>query len=295
MLIRTSGALKPGLYLLTLGHTCRYAIGEGTLLVTDPGLSSHVELLADRLARLQIDLASVERIAATHLHVDRIGGIPKLRARNPRVRFIASAAQAARLKDQSFLKELYDADAALSGPVCVSLPFDVFARGIQPDEIVADSAVLECSAAISLRLFPFPGHTTESLAFVVEPYHYLIADEGLGYFKGRELAAPGGDADLQRTNESLQKLDRIEINGVCLPDTGVLTGELVRRHLHAVVQNTSDVVREAAAAREAGATPETICAAIRDSFYRTESRDPCVLRSLEMTFKAIVQQLGITL
>jgi len=163
-----------------------------------------------------------------------------------------------------------------------------------PDKVVTESDQIACSDGISLRVAALPGHTAESLGFIVEPYSFLIGDEVLGFYKGRELAAPGCDDSIERSLETLGKIEKLALSGLGLPNFGALSGELIRRHLRAVIENTTDLVREVRAAVVSGVPRTVIEQNILDAFYRTESRDPCVLEGLERTFQNIKRQLLAT-
>lgn len=296
MLIRTSGAPQPNLYLLTLGNTCRYAVGLERLTLTDPGAGAHAAPLEARLQSLKIPLSSIERVVLTNLRGDRIGALPALRARAPHICLTLTATQALAIRSTEYQHRLYAECLALEKLTNSSPPpppFNDFVHAITPDEIIPDSEVIECSGGLALRVSALPGHTAESVGFFVEPYGFLIADEVLGYYRGRELAAPGCDASIEASLSSLKKVDQLPLHGLGLSNMGVLTGELVRKHLYAVTLNTQDLKREVSKARSEGVPPEVITRSIRDSFYTSDSRDPFVLDRLERTFRSIVTQCGL--
>ncbi len=304
MLIRTSGTVQPNLSLLTLGHTCRYAIGSEQILLTDPGAGPHAPLLIERLRSLEIAPQSVTQVVATNLFPDRIGAIPLLRPHLPNMEFVTTTAQAKLLHSPEFIRALYEESCALdklgrtisdANTANAQTPstIELFAAGLRPNKIVADSEVLECGTGIRVRLLPLPGHTPESVGLMVEPYSYLIGDDVLGYYRGRELAAPGCNAAIETSLSTLKKLDKLPLLGLCLPSAGVLTGELVRKHLQAVALNTSDLEREVTAALESNIPKDLILDSIEESFYVSESRDPFVLHRLKRTCDAIARRFAL--
>lgn len=308
MLIRTSGTVQPNLYLLTLGHTCRYAIGTEEITLTDPGAGIHAPLLLDRLRSLNLSYSAIHRIVVTHLRADTLGAIPSLRTYLPNAKFLLTSAQAARIRSSDSLRCLYDqhlefeklgrttatAAVATAGTAQTPVSFEVFAKALTPDTVVADSEMLECPGGIRIRLMPLPGHTPESVGFMVEPSGYLIGDAVLGYYRGRNLAAPGCDDSLESSLSSLHKIENLPLLGLCLSTSGVIAGELVRKHLQAVILNTTDLGREVTSALKHSVPKDVILRSIEESFYLSESRDPFVQRRLKATFDAVTGALGLT-
>jgi hypothetical protein len=142
-----------------------------------------------------------------------------------------------------------------------------------------------------LRVVGAPGHTLSSLAYSILPEKYLVVDEGFGYFNGRNLAGPGGDHALKLAAASLERLLDIEWAGLCLPYYGILTGSLVRRHLQAIIQNTSDLFNECKSAREQAVPESEIKQAIFDSFYNHPSQDAALQTGLKRSFEAVWRQV----
>ena len=297
MLVRASGLIHPGLHLLTIGNTCRYIIGAPqSFILTDPGLSGQAELLEQRLRKLGFSTRGIRQVVLTHLHADRLGGVAALRRAGAQFELLGTALMAARLKDMAFIRELWEEDRELTRRCQLphgDLSAEAFGDLLQPDRTITESELLEPGDDLTLRIIPAPGHTPESLAVLVQPSSFLIVDEGFGFFQGRNLAAPGGDDSLQAALASITRCEKLDLAGLALPDSGVLTGQLARRHLAAVIQNTGDLVNETERAKAEGIPFEEIRGSIRDSFYRSSTRDPVLLANLDRTFAAVCRQLGV--
>lgn len=318
MLITASGYIKPGFLLLTLGHTCRYGIvgtipaqdasssrdtaaapsshWQQTLVLFDPGSSAHLELLNERLSQYQLSLSQVSCVFLTHLHVDRMAAVPYLRALSPSLRVIGSGAMQRSLQDSSVIEQLYKQDCAWrnSASSIISTPelsLPQYASAMKVDLCVSESEVLDLYDGICVRVVPAPGHTSMSLAYIIDPYHFLIIDEVSGYYRGRQLCSPGADDSLEQARETLEKFSRLELSGLCFTHRGVLVGQLVRKHLHDVIQNSDDLTREFDKARAHAIDLDHIKASIRDSFYTTDSPDPFLKAALNQTCEAIWRQL----
>lgn len=301
MLIRSTGLLQSDLYLLTLGGSCHYLIGtEAVFSLFDPGLSAHIPMLLKRVNSVGFSLEGLQKIFLSHADADRIGGVPLLKKMRPEISLVGSPLLQSTLKNKTRLKEIYDENEKLSakfdlGGQLLKMDFEEYYSLLQINSTVVDSDTARVTEDLSLRIIACPGHSPESLAYFVMPYGYLIVDEGFGYYRGQNLASPGGDKDLKAMVHSIERLNDLEINGICFPNTGTITGNLVRKHLQGIVQNTADLISESKKAKESAISEEEILASIKESFYREESGNPLLRANMEKSLIAIWEQVKIEL
>ncbi|MCO6429830.1 MAG: MBL fold metallo-hydrolase [Deltaproteobacteria bacterium] len=300
MLVRSTGPLAEDFLLLTLGRSCHYLIGTpDNFYLFDPGLSVHVPMLLKRLNDHQYSLKQCAGVLLTHLHSDRIGGVPYIKQLHPEIPIIASSHLKMKLGQAAELQAIYESDLALSSKFALShelkkIPPVDYAKLFTIDRTLSDSEQAALTDEISLRALSFPGHARDSLAYLIEPYNFLIVDEGVGYFNGREPPAPGFDDSIESGLNSLRKLLDVELRGLCMPNSGVLTAQLIRKHLSAVVQQTQDILSESRRAFGAGVTESEISAAILHSFYQSFAPDPLLSFNLQRSFEKFWQQILTT-
>jgi glyoxylase-like metal-dependent hydrolase (beta-lactamase superfamily II) len=297
MIVRSSTQLFDGFTILTLGHSCHYVLGDANgYAVIDPGSSAHIPGLIRRLTEFGFPLKSLRYILATHLHAHRMGGVPLLKRSAPQAKFLASSLMQGRLMDETTLRSLYDEDLRigselLAGDSAEPTPFDHFQERIQPDKRMAESELISIDEDLGIRVVNCPGHTAESVAFLLQPFQFLIVDEGFAYFRGRKLAAPGADFDLNRSLESIARFDNLEVAGLGLPFGGFVTGSLVRKHLQQATQNSKDLMAEAQRAFESGMTDDEIRTSIREGLYLVDSADPVFQSVIAQSFERVWTQL----
>jgi len=298
MFLRSTALVYPHLHLLTFGETCRYVVsGEGSALtITDPGLSCHVALLPQRLTRLGMQSAAIDKVLLTNLDPDRVAGVPALRRTSPRLRVYGTASMQRHLENVENVRKIYDFDTQLSSILKLNLAlpdlsFDEFARGLVIDEVVKESDSIEIDSEISLRVVLSPGHRPFSLAYLLLPHEFILGDQTFGYFNGNRLASPGGDFDLLAACNSIAKFKDFDLSGIGLPYGGALTGELVRKHLESVVQNTHDLLSAVKEAITAGVPSEEVVSQVKEGFFNGGTRDPIYLSALTATEKAVWAQV----
>lgn len=298
MLLRASSLIYERLYLISLGATCRYAITaeDGSIALTDPGASIHITSLDERLSRLGLKTSAIQHIFLTHLDADRIAGIPLLRRFAPQLKVFGTAAMYAELKRPEYVKQVWDEDQALSALYPSAQPsahisFEEFSKSLCVDKVLVDSESYALDEDITLRSIPTPGHRPHSVAYLVVPHEFAIVDETFGYYRGRELCAPGGDFSITEAVNSVKKLNDITLSGIGFSYGGVITGALIKKHLAAIQQNTDDLIIEAKKALTNGFSHEEIEEQIRGAFYSTETNDPCLTQSLEKTYRSVLSQI----
>lgn len=298
MLLRASSLIYERLYLISLGATCRYAITaeDGGIALTDPGASIHVGALEDRLSRLGLKTSAIQHIFLTHLDADRIGGIPLLRRLAPKMKIFGTAAMYAELKRPEYVRQVWEEDRALSSRLpttqsIAAITFEEFSKSLCIDKVLVDSESYAIDEDITLRSIPTPGHRPHSVAYLVVPHEFAIVDETFGYYRGRELCAPGGDYDIVEAAASVKKLHDLTLSGIGFGYGGVITGALIKKHLAAIQQNTDDLIVEAKKALHNGFSRQEVEEQIRSAFYATESTDPCFTQSLENTYRSVLSQV----
>jgi len=300
MLIRASGSVEPGFYLLTLGHSCHYLLcgmEEGhNFALFDPGPSCHLPYLARRAASLGFEMENLRCIFITHLHADRMGSVPYLKHKYPHIKVVGCPLMQNKLLEQGIKDNLFTDDCRWRQEFKLEsaeepLPKEEYCSLLALDTCVVDSDVIPIGDYLSVRVISMPGHTAESTAYFIQPLNFLIVDEGFGYYQPRALSAPGADESLSKTQKSLAKIARLEFSALCFPNMGVLTGRLVRKYLQTIIQNMEDLKTETSKAFKIKMPEEQIRQAIKDSFYHSDSADPILQHNLQRSFEALWAQL----
>ena len=292
MHVRASVPLSDDFFLLTIGSSARYvAVPEGgAITIIDPGCSIHVTPLLQRLAQFKIPIDKISFVALTHCDADRITAAAALKALNPKIQIVGSAsiADAVRERRIQLLKDDKEIRALFPHIKCET---QIEPELLEVDKILVEGSVLQLSEEVALRMISAPGHTAISCAYALEPHGYVVGDEVLGYYRGREAAGPGSDFDIEAGAKSLQTLIDHGVSALCLPYGGVLTGELVPKHLSALRITMQGLVAEVARAKVSGIDTTEIAAQIQRGLYAVEDRDPLLRRAIQKSQAALLKQL----
>lgn len=297
MLIRASGPIISNFHLLTLGGSCRYCLVDDGIHLFDGCLTAQVGMLEKRLEGIGAKIEDIRTIYTTHLHPYRIGGIPTLKKRNPLIKVMGSPQMKAKLTSAATRRAIYDEDINLSkmfGKLdgkWEPLPYEEFDISMKIDNVIRHGDLIPLGSDKAIRVFSLPGHTKESYGYYIMPHNILVGDEGLGYYNGSRPPGPGGDFSLQKNKESLLKLVDIEIEALCLPIAGTITGNLVRKHLTDTIENIDAIFSETNSAREQGSTDEEIREAIFQELYNPETNDPVIKELCRRSFETVWSQM----
>lgn len=299
MLVRASGFIQPGFLVISLGHSYTYGVvsSAGRVTIFDPGSSSTLDRLVTVLSDAGIALASVTDICITHLHPERISALPWIKTQAPKA-VVRASVEAKRILDDrngrnSKAQECVDFETSLvETSDRYRLPLSEYSKLLKIDRAALESEMIDLGNEIAIRPLPTPGHAPESIAYLVSPFNNLVVDEGFGYYNGRELSAPGCDWSISDSMKSIQKIKDLLISGICFPNTGMITGSLIEKHVASIIQNTDDLVQESLAALKAGTSPENVDQAIYAAFYNREGIDPIFKASLDRTYRSICEQIA---
>ena len=299
MFLSSSNLIYPGVFLLTLGATCRYLVQceDGSLVLSDPGASVHIPALLERLNRASLNPKDISRVIITHLDADRIAGLPLLRRYAPNLSVVGSSQMANQLRASALVEDLWAQDQSFSkifpgfGGQDVDMEFGEFKEGFRIDHELADGSSLSLGGDADLYCIWTPGHTNLSLAYYITPCGFTIVDETFGYYRYREVPAFGADYKLDKAVSSIAKLTARGVSALGLPYHGALTGELALKHLQALEQAHKDLPAEFNSARKRGLSREEITQELKASVYSHSDGDPFVAKSLERSLIAVMRQL----
>lgn len=240
MWIKANGKIVEDVYQLSTPVSTHILLitSEGGILF-DTSIYSFASYLKDQVEEiLEVYGLKLTNIFLTHCDFDHIGGLPYLQSAFPEAKLLVSPKIASLMQKESFLRDAYDvnkrATEALSdGEI---LDFDSWKSQIEISRVIGDSDSLlfksfSNSREIEIRLLSVPGHSKESTAYFILPFGLLISDETLGAYSGRDNLSFCFREKEEVYLKSIDKLSALDIKIISLPHSGVLTGDLAKKHL----------------------------------------------------------------
>ncbi len=210
--------------------------GQGVAIL-DPGPSTSLDTLLDKLARAGIALSDIRTVLLTHIHLDHAGGTGTLVRKNPDIRVVVHRRGAPHMSDPT---RLIQSAARLYGEDLHSLWGEVLPVPESNLQVVEGGERLRIGE-LTLEVFYTPGHAYHHVS-------YLDPKEGVGFVGdaagiriwGRPFVfapTPPPDIDLELWEESLRQLRSWEARVLVLTHFGATTQtaehlELFRKRLH---------------------------------------------------------------
>lgn len=139
--------------------------------------------------RSALEGRALDYILLSHTHYDHIGALPVLLRAFPGATVLGAAHAREVLARPHALRSIEergrDAARLFGGD-----PDQVTTAGMRVDRVIGDGDVIDLGGC-RLRVLAAPGHTACSLAFAVEPQHFLISSESVGVIGpgGRQMTA----------------------------------------------------------------------------------------------------------
>ncbi len=328
MLIRSSGHISDGFFLFSLGESCHYALAalnphtldddsspqsapslsetfspaaipparieNVPFVVFDPGTTAHAQQLAQRFTQAGLKIENLSLILLTHLHPERCAGASWLASRAGNAKVVGSSQMAAALRNSEVCQALLDADLGWSKEFgIVATPPNKKIAPLTIHEEVMDGEILGVGDDVTIRVLNSPGHTAESLWYLIQPHGILIGDDLIGHYRGRSPPTPAADFDFEGAQASLKRLERVAWSGIGLPFNGLLVGKPARGFPKQVATVLEEVKAQIEHAKSNGISAEEIRAALQEQLFSSLSRDPVLRATRERSLSCVLKMFSV--
>ncbi len=250
MWIKTSGSLSENVFQLTTPvSTHMLVVGDASSLV-DTGLACCVDRLSEELEKCLGEGQGPDLIFITHAHFDHVGGLPALRERFSGIEVLGSPASAELLRDESYSKSVFEKNKQCAEAMGLEFAVDeaAWTKGCQIDRVIGDGDGVDLGDGVEVKLISSPGHSADSVSYLVSPDAALAAGEAVGWYGGRDLVANCFSDSFAQYVTSLDRLSGLDLKILSFPHSGAITGELISKYF-LNVRETADVFREQVKAR----------------------------------------------
>ena len=227
MRIRTPGRINERLWCLGREDSTVYLLeGESGYLLINGGLSSLLPDFLQQLEVFEIDDSRINKILILHSHFDHVGLIPYLLRRRKDVQLYAS--------QRAF--EVFKKAKAVQGINQASL-LDLSNRGL---DSLWKMYPLEWQAGLSgkavkegeriehddfeVQIFETPGHSPCSISAYIPELKTLFPSDG-GGIPVADKIAPYGTSNFTQFEQSLQKLQLLDVDCLCSDHCGYVAGD----------------------------------------------------------------------
>ena len=261
MWVRASGPLSDNTYqLITPTGSLLLVLGQKSALV-DTGLALVSDYVLEQLETFLPEDASLDFIVLSDPQADRLGGLPAIQKKYPKVELVSSPSFAEEVAvDKDFLKQSYDFNQEAMEATGASMPVteDEWAACFKISRILGDGDVLPLGEDVELKIISWPGLSRDSISILVSPDRVLAGGATIGNYRGRERVFPLVKSSLKDFNQAISKISSLDVQTLCLPHSGALSGELVLRFLQDLKTTSFDFAERVKLGLDDGRTVEEI-------------------------------------
>ncbi|MDY0043451.1 MAG: MBL fold metallo-hydrolase [Syntrophales bacterium] len=240
--MRQAGKVVDGLWYLGREESGIYLMeGSSSSALISGGMSWIVPHVVSQVKEFQIDLKRIKKLLILHAHFDHLGVVPFFKRLLPDIKIFASKEALKILNNEAKLDTInrFSRDTAAEfGQSSVFGDFDLDWNSEIEINVVAEGDVLELGN-LSLEIIETPGHSFCSIsAYSPELKALFPSDSGGIPFK--DAIIPSGNANYSMYQESLAKLNALEVHYFCADHCGYVTGDEARQFIKRTITAAQD-------------------------------------------------------
>ncbi|MCX5852162.1 MAG: MBL fold metallo-hydrolase [Deltaproteobacteria bacterium] len=230
MRIRHAGRVCDGIWCLGRLESDVYLLeGRDSSLIISGGISAIIPDVLSQFNSFKIDESRITGLLILHAHFDHLGIIPFLKRRMPRLEVYASSRAWKVLTNpkaietintfSSFTNELLGAKQSLSS-------FDAEWRDDVKGTTIGEGEALDLGS-MTVKIMETPGHSSCSISAYIPEIKALFASDG-GGIPFRDEIIPSGNSNYTQFEQSLTRLNALDVEYLCADHYGYVTGDEAR-------------------------------------------------------------------
>ncbi len=243
MRIRKPGKVREHLWFLDREESCVYLLeGQTESMIISGGMSYLVPDLLQQFKAFGIDENKISKLLILHAHFDHLGIIPFFKRRHPKAEVYASGRGWEILRNRKAIQtinELGQLAAKRMGKEEISAKYDLGWRDDFTGTIVSEGGRIDLTD-LEIRIFETPGHSSCSISAYVPELKALFASDG-GGIPYRDKIFAFGNSNFTEYQQSLRKLEDLDVEYVCADHYGYVAGEEAKNFVQQAVEAAKEV------------------------------------------------------
>ena len=239
-----------------MAFPCYFIKGERTALV-DAGVTALAPLIREEFSAPERQL---NYVLLTHSHFDHVGCLGIIRKLSPRVILVGSLEAAnilAKPKVHEFILDMNRGQEKILG-VEEEIPLEL--EDLKVDMVLGEGETVDLGGVLTVEVHLTPGHTRDSVSYLLKPDGVLFAGESLGTYISADEAGPEFTSSYPEYIDSLRKIQKMAPNAIALPHQGVLTGPDALRHIENAIRDAEAFHHDVEKMADSGRSPQEIVA-----------------------------------
>lgn len=147
------------------------------------------------------------------------------------------------------------------------------------------------AGALEFIAIDLPGHTRCSVGYYCPAEKLLLCCETVGVYNGADDVVPSYLVGYQMALDSIEKVEKLDIEAVLVPHYGVLTGEQARFYIRKGKERAVSAAREIVRALEAGESKDAIAASFMDGIYHGYVKEIYPVDAMKLNTSIMIDML----
>jgi glyoxylase-like metal-dependent hydrolase (beta-lactamase superfamily II) len=233
MRIRKPGKVRERLWFLGREESGVYFLeGNNESMIINGGMSYLIPDLLQQFRALGIDVEKVTKLLILHTHFDHVGIVPFLKRRHPKMEIYASRRGWEILQMEKATKTINEFSRTVIKRVGKEEVYSIYDLDWRED--VAGKPVSEGDridlGGLEVSILEIPGHSSCSIAAYVPEFKALFPTDG-GGIPFDETIVTSGNSNYTQYQQSLERLQGLEVEYYCADHYGYVTGEEAREFI----------------------------------------------------------------
>ncbi|MBN2516194.1 MAG: MBL fold metallo-hydrolase [Deltaproteobacteria bacterium] len=297
MRIREAGKITDNLWYLGRMESGVYVLeGQDSSIIINGGISFILPDVLTQMKDFGIDVDKIRKLLILHSHFDHVGIVPYFKRNYPEIEVYASAPAWKILTMPKAIETVNMFSKIVTNQMGLGDSLDSFDSEWRDD--VSGTTVSEGDhidlGGVTLSIMETPGHSSCSITAYEPNLKALFASDAVG-IPYRETAFPSGNSNYTQFQESLERLNTLQVDYLCADHYGYVTGDEARTYVDLSIEAARKMRADMEDVYRKEADIDTAAKTITNSFYK-ESPDYFISADiLEGVFKQMVKHIAQTL
>ena len=238
MRIRNPGKIRERLWFLGREESGVYLLeGKDGFMIVSGGMSYIVPDLLRQLKAFDIDEEQISKLLILHAHFDHVGIVPFFKRRHPKLEVYASRRGWEILQMEKAINTINEFSRTVTKRVRkeeVYSTFDLDWRDDVTGKTVREGDRVDLGG-LEVSILEIPGHSSCCIAAYVPEFKILFPTDG-GGIPFDQTIVTSGNSNYTQYQESLEKLQGLDVEYYCADHYGYVTGEEAREFIPKTIE-----------------------------------------------------------
>jgi glyoxylase-like metal-dependent hydrolase (beta-lactamase superfamily II) len=238
MRIRNPGKVRERLWFLGREESGVYLLeGKDGFMIVSGGMSYIVPDLLRQLKAFDIDEEEITKLLILHAHFDHVGIVPFFKRRHPKLEVYASRRGWEILQMEKAINTINEFSQTVTkrmGKEEVYSTFDLDWRDDVTGKTVREGDRIDLGGS-NVSILDTPGHSSCCIAAYVPEFKALFPTDG-GGIPFDQTIVTSGNSNYTQYQESLEKLQGLDVEYYCADHYGYVTGEEAREFIPKTIE-----------------------------------------------------------